>query len=174
MRPGLQSLGKPALFAPLGRKTAPSGGGPRLETLVRRAAPLVAVPDDPSSGAARRGNASLSGYVYADLEWLGERSSNDCPLAGVAVTLIGADVNGEAVNLTTTTDENGFYQFVRLPAGTYWLSRETPALFYFDAASNVGSLGGMVDTDGSISQIALKASDNGINYNFGEVLIPGS
>src|SRR5262245_2656421 len=92
MRPALQALGKPALFAPLGRISSSPAGGPHLETLVRRAAPLVAVPEVTS---ARCGTSSLSGYVYADMDWIGERSNNDCALAGVAVTLTGTDVNGE-------------------------------------------------------------------------------
>ena len=82
------------------------------------------------------------------------------------------------VSLTTTTNDDGFYSFTGLPAGEYSVRHETPALYYFDAASNVGTvrgyLDGYVNPDGSIGRILLKPGDYGVNYNFGDILIPGS
>jgi hypothetical protein len=110
---------------------------------------------------------SLSGYVYLDANQNGVYDAGDSGLAGVVVTLTGVNDQGVAVTLTTTTDQYGLYQFDGLRPGTYTLSKGTPDGF-IDAASNVGTLGGVAGLD-VISAIALGANQNGLNYDFGEI-----
>jgi hypothetical protein len=118
-------------------------------------------------------SGSLSGFVYLDNNLNSTRDDSDSGIAGVLVTLTGTDDLGNAVQVTLTTDVNGFYSFTGLRAGTYSLVK-TPPSGYTDEASNVGTVGGNGDgttlSPNAIAQIVLGAGQNGLNYNFAELL----
>ena len=90
-----------------------------------------------------------------------------------------AMAHGNTVVLTATTDDNGFYQFSHLRAGTYSIFRTSdPAgltpdgLPYADGANTVGSLGGTnqesgYSTSDGILNIVVGRGQAGVNYNFG-------
>ena len=65
--------------------------------------------------------AAVSGYAYIDYnrDETFEPGSPDAGFAGLTVTLTGTDALGRSVNLTTTTDVNGYYIFAGLLGGTY-------------------------------------------------------
>src|SRR6266436_3581020 len=63
--------------------------------------------------------ASLSGYVYSDVNDNGLRDGGDQPIAGTTITLTGSNDLGTAVNLTTTTAADGSYEISNLRPGTY-------------------------------------------------------
>jgi hypothetical protein len=96
----------------------------------------------------------------------------DAGVGGVMVVLTGTDSSGNSVFMTATTDANGFYSFANLAAGTYTISRPHVS-GYTDGASNVGTVNGSSDgllgSDGSLVQVVLKAGDQGVSYNFGEI-----
>ncbi len=113
---------------------------------------------------------SLAGAVYNDANNNGVRDAGEQGVQGVAITLTGTDINGNAINRTATTGLDGSYRFADLPlpnAGGYALSETQPA--GFTQGTNVaGTLGGTVLGD-SITAIALGvAGANGTGYNFGE------
>jgi len=100
----------------------------------------------------------------------------------VSVELIGHDINGNAVDLTTITDANGNYSFSGLKAGTYSVYQIThdglPQVGGYNlinAGNYVGTLGGtnsdnydpfnLAATDG-ITNIIVGANQTGSNYNF--------
>jgi SdrD B-like domain len=121
-------------------------------------------------------NARVSGFVYADTDLNGSfnPTGGDFGLEGVTVTL----TDGQGHTRTATTDKNGFYQFTGLGAGTYTLIEgdEPAALGFSHELASVGTVGG--NTDGQpavaqISQVQLNTGDQGVNYNFGEVLNSG-
>ena len=60
--------------------------------------------------------AGLGDYVWLDLDGDGEQDATESGLEGVVVELYGATGNFIA---STTTDANGFYEFVDLLPGTY-------------------------------------------------------
>lgn len=62
------------------------------------------------------GLASLGNYVWNDLNQDGVQDANEPGVSGVTVYLL--DNNGNRIGVTTT-DANGFYQFVGLTPGTY-------------------------------------------------------
>jgi large repetitive protein len=62
---------------------------------------------------------SLGNFVWADTNANGLQDGGEAGIAGVAVTLIGKDVLGNDVSLTTTSDANGAYGFSDLRPGTY-------------------------------------------------------
>ena len=160
--------------------------------------------------------ASLSGFVFQDGEKLntvdgkapdnlhelrdGRRTEDDTPLGGVTLELRHG-VTGEPIQASaalpgtyalgpihTTTDAQGFYQFVGLPPGTYAVFEVHPAGFV-DGVDTAGSLGGLavnpsdhlnplalsqltVDpADDAILRIPLVANAQSTENNFSEVRI---
>jgi hypothetical protein len=114
--------------------------------------------------------ATLSGFVYLDVNANGIKDAGDGALAAVRLTL--KDGSGATV-ATTTTAADGSYQFAGLAAGTYAVfEAATPA--YVEGTNNVGTVngtssGGTGPQPDELSGIQLNASSTGVNYNFGEV-----
>ncbi|XQW84976.1 SdrD B-like domain-containing protein [Thalassotalea piscium] len=113
--------------------------------------------------------ASISGYVYRDANDNGLRDTAEVAINNVKITLTGFDDHGFTVNQNTTTDVNGYYQILGLPASNaagYTLTETQPSLI-FDGKDTLGSLGGTLAND-VISAIILPVNGVGLNYNFGE------
>ena len=97
-------------------------------------------------------------------------------LAGVTLTLSGADAFGNAVLRTTTTDANGNYLFDRLPPGTYAVVETQPANTY-DRFETAGTAGGTVNNaafgsgpaTNTIGGVVLGANMQATGYLFEEV-----
>ncbi len=65
----------------------------------------------------------VHGQKFEDLNANGVKDDNETGLAGWNITINGTDtITGQQVNLTTTTDSNGNYNFTSLIAGTYVIS----------------------------------------------------
>ncbi|MBQ4840184.1 SdrD B-like domain-containing protein, partial [Pseudoalteromonas luteoviolacea] len=62
------------------------------------------------------GDKSLFGRVFVDINQDGTNNGNDFVLTGIKIQLTGQDLYGEAVNLRTTTDANGAFNFEGLRA----------------------------------------------------------
>jgi serine-aspartate repeat-containing protein C/D/E len=118
--------------------------------------------------------ASVSGYVYHDANNDGIKENGEAPIPGTTVILLDA-ANTQVA--TTTTDNNGFYKFSGLSAGTYHIHEIQPSPWFDgkDAAGTVlGQLVGAAENPGDqIDGVTLLWGDNGIDYDFGE-LLPGS
>ncbi|CAL1151181.1 unnamed protein product [Cladocopium goreaui] len=111
--------------------------------------------------------ATLSGFVYHDRDddGLREPGQSEEPIADVTVELL--DASGAVIG-ATTTDTNGFYEFVDLEQGVYSV-RETQPAGWFDGKDTAGSEGGTVTND-LISLIDLDYGEHSVNNNFGELL----
>jgi hypothetical protein len=116
--------------------------------------------------------ASLSGFVFLDKNGDGDIDCRDRAIADATVTLTGVDDRGNAVSLTTTTDEDGAYAFGNLRPGTYTITETQPA-GYADGADTIGSQGGIVAND-QFSGIQLKQNMKGVNNNFAELAAANS
>ncbi len=114
---------------------------------------------------------SLSGYKYLDAMDMGHKVPGDPGISGVLVTLTGTNILGQKVRLTTHTASNGFYQFLNLLPGTYYITVSPPAGFIAGSA-NVGSQGGIVIGPDQL-QVHLGSGVHGTNNNFGELLNKG-
>jgi len=110
--------------------------------------------------------SSISGFVYKDVDNDGIKDDGERGIKCVLITLTGVDDFGNAVNLTTRTDCNGFYIFEDLAAGTYTVT-ETQPVGYADGLDTIGSEGGVVGND-EFSDIVLAAGVDAENYNFAE------
>ncbi|MGA2500384.1 MAG: SdrD B-like domain-containing protein, partial [Tepidisphaeraceae bacterium] len=108
-------------------------------------------------------NSSLSGQVYYDANLDNVLDQGDSGISGVTVTLY----NGTSKVATTTTNSNGFYSFMNLPAGTYTIVETQPS-GYLDGADNVGTLGDTASGNDTFT-VALPAATVGHDYNFGEI-----
>jgi len=82
--------------------------------------------------------ASLSGYVYLDLNNDGIKQCGERGIGGVSVALKNS--LGQVVAVTTT-DSAGKYCFVNLPAGTYSIVKTSPA-GYVDGLNSLGTVNG--------------------------------
>ncbi|MDX2031428.1 MAG: SdrD B-like domain-containing protein [Blastocatellia bacterium] len=111
--------------------------------------------------------SSLAGNVYVDGNNNGVKDSGEAGIGGATLTLTGTDSQGAAVALTTTTQASGAYIFSDLNAGTYKVAETQPA-GYLDGKDALGSAGGTLGND-LVTNIALAAGVNAVNYNFGEI-----
>jgi hypothetical protein len=137
--------------------------------------------------------ASLDGYVYVDKDNDAVKDAGEKPIAGVILTLNGADVFGVPVTRTAVTDANGYYKFVNLTPGKYNVIQTHPTK-YKDGKDTVGNTftasGDILTTPNGFLPIDLDVVDNiypdSINeinlasgfaakdYNFGELAVTTS
>ena len=107
----------------------------------------------------------LSGFSYVDTNNDGIFQDRELPLLGVEIMLTGTDVLGNAVNLTTFTNVDGFYKFNDLNEGTYTVMQVQPVQFV-DGRDTLGNLGGSQIMN---DKLVVNLTDNGVEYNFGEL-----
>jgi hypothetical protein len=112
--------------------------------------------------------ASVSGFVYSDLNNNGVLDPGEGGLLGVTVSLTGVDDHGQAVSLSAVTDGNGAYSFSGLRPGTYTITELQPA-GWMSGKDTIGSQGGVVGVN-QFSGVALGQGTNGVNNNFAELL----
>jgi hypothetical protein len=98
-----------------------------------------------------RQRATITGYVYNDLNGNGSFNTGEPGISGVIVTLS----NGAA----TTTDASGYYSFTNLPAGTYSVT-ETDLAGYFSTGDTQGANDNVI---GSIVAV-VGATSSGNNF----------
>jgi protocatechuate 3,4-dioxygenase beta subunit len=113
---------------------------------------------------------SVSGFVYLDANNNGVKDAGEPGLPGVTITLTGINDLGQAVNVVTTTDNNGAYAFSNLRPGTYTIT-ETHPDGLVDGKDSIGTQGGTVGQD-QLSNIPLSAGVNGTDNDFAETLPP--
>ena len=71
---------------------------------------------------------SVGDYIWKDLNGNGIQDAGEPGLPGVTVHLTGTDDRGQAIDLTTTTDSSGKYQFSQLCTGDYSIKVESSSL----------------------------------------------
>jgi hypothetical protein len=115
--------------------------------------------------------ASLSGHVYHDQNRDGQFQSTESPIANVIVRLFDESQQQRGIQ---TTNSLGFYEFTDLPAGVYTIQETQPAnwLDGLDAPGTInGAVVGSAQNPGDqLVDIVLNYGEEGINYDFGEVL----
>ena len=110
---------------------------------------------------------SLAGNVYLDSNNNGIEDPGEKPLGGVTITLTGVNDQGVAVAGTTTTAPDGTYSFIGLRPGAYGITETQPTAF-LDGKTTLGSIGGQASPN-QFSNVPVLESQNGVQYNFGEL-----
>jgi hypothetical protein len=116
---------------------------------------------------AQQPAATISGFVFSDDNRNGQIDPGESFFPNITVTLSGIDANGNAVNEMVQTDDNGFYSFGPLAAGTYTITFSPPS-------AGTAELGTGAVNDGSISPsapdvisgVVVSATSQGTNFNF--------
>ena len=122
------------------------------------------------------GNSTIAGYVYADANNDGTYQNSETPLSGVTVTLVGTNLLGDVITLSTNTASDGSYFFGGLLPGNYVLDRTTTPAGYLDGKETAGTpYGGTVNNATNstlITGISIPTGGDytGVNYNFGLIL----
>jgi hypothetical protein len=114
--------------------------------------------------------ASVSGYVYVDMNDNGVRDQGEPPLSGILIGMTGITDQGSIGPIVTYTDANGFYRFDNLRPGSYTISEGSTPNYNQGRINAPGSLGGQAGRDYFV--VPVKMGDQGVNYNFGELLPP--
>ncbi len=110
----------------------------------------------------------LSGFVYHDRDNDGQREPGEEGIANVRLELLDAD--GTPLGVTTTTDENGFYEFTNLDQGVYGVVEFQPD-GWLDGLDTPGNQGGTANNPGDrLLGADLRNGQSGQEYNFGELL----
>lgn len=120
---------------------------------------------------------SISGNVFLDYDNSGAVNGPDHGIGSQTINLTGTDINGNAVNATTTTDAAGAYSFTGLPAGTYTVSQPGQPAGTTNGTTTQGSTGGTASnptaTTSQILNLDLTGANNvSAENNFAE--IPGA
>ncbi len=110
--------------------------------------------------------SSLAGVVYVDVNNNGVHDPGEAINPGVTITLVGVDVNGKPVNLTTTSGSDGTWSFPHLIAGEYTITQTQPASLN-DGATTAGTVGGAVSPN--VITVQLAPGVAATNYLFGDV-----
>ncbi len=98
--------------------------------------------------------ASVSGYVFEDLDGNSQSDTGEPGISGVVVTL--------NTDITTTTDEFGYYLFTGLLPGTYSIAEIDP-----EGYSSTGDSGGATNGHNQID-ITLQSGEALTLQNFGD------
>jgi SdrD B-like protein/Calx-beta domain-containing protein len=123
----------------------------------------VTITDDPMT-------AVVSGIVWVDGNNNGVPDANEATIPGVVVSLEGEDLLGRSVEGTTITDNEGRYQFVNLPGGTYSVVESQPEAFH-DGQESLGTVGDTVTGDigdDRFTGIVVPPAQVATDYGFGE------
>ncbi len=155
----------------LGERVA---GNPDVLTTIR-------VPSGDSYGTsldfAEAEPATLSGFVYNDFNNDGSRDTGEAGIADVEIQLISIESISGTINQTRRTKSDGSYSFEGLPPGKYRIVQPVQPSDYLDGKDTPGTVGGQArgnsNSNDQLTDIRLDGGEDGIEYNFGEIL-PGS
>jgi cyclophilin family peptidyl-prolyl cis-trans isomerase len=131
---------------------------PRFEPLEDRFMPATA-------GFMNATPGVITGLVFVNLSNSQPFQTGDTVLPGVGVNLTGTTSQGQAINVSTTTDANGVFTFFQVPTGTYSLTEGATGNFS-SGKGIAGSLGGQSSANG-VSLIAVAEGQTGANYDLG-------
>ncbi len=164
---------QPAGYLSVGAQAGTVGGGVRGEVTtvdILSTITLLGGEDSIDNDFGEVMPASLSGHVYHDADNDGVFDSGEDGIGGVTLTIYRVADSMPAATLTTTTLPDGSWSVSELMPGEYYVEETQPSA-YLDGLDAAGSAGGTAHNPGDrIDAIALAAGQDGVNYDFGELL----
>lgn len=117
--------------------------------------------------------ASLSGFVYVDLNNNGVKDPTEPPIPGTTVTLTGTNDMSVAVRIVLQTNTSGFYQFANLRPGNYTITETQPS-GYNQGKNTLGTIDGVTSGTKGADKffVTVSQGQTGLDYDFGEQLAP--
>jgi LPXTG-motif cell wall-anchored protein len=94
-------------------------GGDVYENQAAGRADGVTLPVGPAKRQIAIIESSVGNYVWEDLDSDGIQDDGEPAVPGFPVKLVGEDLDGNPVSISTTTDADGKYSFTGLASGTY-------------------------------------------------------
>lgn len=147
-------------------------GGHTITAIYSGAANYAVSASAPLTQTVNSVPASLSGYVYKDLNNDGVKQPGENGIAGVSVTLSGTNDLGAIAPIVVITDAGGMYIFPNLRPGTYTITQQShssaPLNAYVNGKDQLGNQGGSINASGAFVGVTLASGAVGSNYNFGE------
>lgn len=119
---------------------------------------------------------SLGGYVYHDRDNDGQREAGEEGIGGVTIRVVPVTtIDGNGLTpIEVSTDSDGKWFVDGLRPGQYRVVEVNQPAPYHDGLDTPGSLGGSAVNPGDeLNDIQLLSGQDGVEYNFGEIL-PGS
>ncbi|MFI5380238.1 MAG: SdrD B-like domain-containing protein, partial [Tepidisphaerales bacterium] len=145
------------------------------------AGPILPLVDNLGDTYLNNGQAfpTLQGMVWLDLNNDGQVDFGEPAIPGIDISFSGANILGQSISLSTTTDSSGIFTFPNLYPGTYSITEGSVPNTYTNGIDAIGT------TDGStpnglnpdhhhFTSITLLPGQNGINYNFGQLPAAGT
>ena len=117
--------------------------------------------------------ATVSGYVYVDVNKDGLRESGEPGLAGLTMTLSGVDYTGKSVTArSVVTQADGSYVFSGLPPGTYTVTEATSPTGYTSWLKTSGNVTPIANSQkvSDITGIVVAAGKTARENDFGWIL----
>ena len=119
-----------------------------------------------------RGEASIAGRVYLDLNDDGVPAAGEPGLAAVPLRLTGVEDLGRAVEASVSTDNNGHFRFGGLRPGRYTVTEPTQPPGTLNGKTRAGSTGGtatpVTTLPSAVDAIPLAAGQASVDNDFGE------
>lgn len=100
-------------------------------------------------------NAVLSGTAYIDADGDGNNDPNELVVRGIVVRLSGMSSANEAVNVQTTTNDEGEFTFIRVPVGLNYTLTAEPGDKLLGANVTITTVSVPSDTDSVTRNIAM-------------------
>ena len=173
LRPGAYTLTEtqPAGFLS-GKNTVGSQGGtaapPPANVLSSLILPVGASTDGIGNNFGELVPSSLAGTVFVDLNDNGVQDPGDPGIPGVTITLTGTDDLAQPIHTVVSTDAGGHYAFNELRPGTYTITETQPS-GYYSGKNSIGTQGGTVGPNDTLTSIILQPGVNGTGNNFAEL-----
>ncbi|MBC7406004.1 MAG: hypothetical protein H7230_00825, partial [Candidatus Parcubacteria bacterium] len=118
-------------------------------------------------------STAIAGFTFNDSNNNGQKDAGDIGIKDVTIKLSGIDDRGSVIDLSTQTNNDGYYQFKDLRPGNYTITEIQPNN-YLDGKDSLGTnkTNATLSND-KIANINLGESIVSANNNFGE-LTPSS
>jgi len=117
--------------------------------------------------------AEIEGITISGTVWIDENNNGQMDIdealriPAVSISLTGIDILDNEIEQNVVTDINGYYEFLRVPRGSYTITEIQPSA-WLDGKEQLGNIGGNLLND-AFDNINVIDIENGINYNFGEL-----